>query len=272
MATKSGGVAEDAQNELYERLLDDIKEERAAVLRHPVYDCVRDIASLREFMKSHVFAVWDNMTLLKSLQRRLTCVDLPWLPPEDSSTARLVNEIVLTEETDDLDGRTFTSHVELYIMAMDEVGADSSPIRDFISTMKQGSTPDHALQPLPVPAETKRFVLDTLETAEGPVHKVAASFFLGREDLATPMFQRLIDVVIRLDDVSCDGLIAYANRHVVLDEGDHAPMAKQLLFNVCGSDSGRWAEATEAARRALKARCSLWDGIVASVGLSDGGG
>jgi len=41
---------------------------------HTLYSRVNDMPKLRTFMESHVFAVWDFMCLVKTLQKRLTCV------------------------------------------------------------------------------------------------------------------------------------------------------------------------------------------------------
>jgi alcohol dehydrogenase len=70
-----------------ERLRARLAPLRAALAGHPVYGRINGPAPLRLFMEHHVFAVWDFMSLLKALQRRLCCNDVPWLPPADQASA-----------------------------------------------------------------------------------------------------------------------------------------------------------------------------------------
>jgi hypothetical protein len=66
---------------------------------------VRHGAEVEIEVADHVFAVWDFMSLLKRLQQDLTCTKVPWFPADDARAARLINDIVIGEETDvDLDG------------------------------------------------------------------------------------------------------------------------------------------------------------------------
>src|SRR5579863_5189095 len=96
---------------------------RETLLKHPIYTKVDSLDRLREFMQIHVFAVWDFMSLVKRLQSEVTCHQLPWLPPARRQVARFTNEVVLGEESDlGPDGKP-SSHFELYLDAMDEVGA-----------------------------------------------------------------------------------------------------------------------------------------------------
>ena len=71
-----------------------IQPTRAALLSHPVYSQIKDFDGIKDFAKYHVFAVWDFMSLLKSLQIGLTCVSLPWIPVGSANTRFLINEIV----------------------------------------------------------------------------------------------------------------------------------------------------------------------------------
>ena len=65
---------------------------RVCLAEHPLYGHLRDEATLRAFMEAHVFAVWDFQSLLKALQRLVTCVDVPWVPTADPEARRLLNE------------------------------------------------------------------------------------------------------------------------------------------------------------------------------------
>jgi hypothetical protein len=118
-------------------LLEIVAPMRHRLIDHPLYGEVRDIQDLRIFLQSHVFAVWDFMSLLKSLQACLMCVATPWLPSAYPKSRRLINEIVLGEESDKF-GDGDISHFELYLQAMVEAEADTSAIRTLIDESKSG--------------------------------------------------------------------------------------------------------------------------------------
>ena len=51
-----------------------IKTLEKALFNHRIYGAVTGQQNMKLFMESHVFAVWDFMSLVKYLQRNLTCV------------------------------------------------------------------------------------------------------------------------------------------------------------------------------------------------------
>jgi hypothetical protein len=235
---------------------------RAELASHSIYDSLKDIEDVRRFMEYHVFAVWDFMSLLKSLQAQLTCVQVPWTPVGSPRVRRLLNEIVLEEETDVIDG-TPVSHFELYRRAMLEIGADSGPIDALMSALRQGMSVDHAMSKCRAPAGASAFVKNTFAfIATGKPHVIAAAFTFGREEPIPDMFRTLIRALGRQENNRLQTLLVYLDRHIGLDEDHHAPMAVEMLFELCGNDRGRWDEAANAAIAALKARMELWSAIV----------
>ena len=100
---------------------------------HPMYENLTTLKNIQIFMQYHVFAVWDFMSILKALQKEITCVSVPWtVSSYDPEMVRLVNEIVMAEESDiDHQGRA-VSHFSLYLRAMDEIGADTTLIKQFL--------------------------------------------------------------------------------------------------------------------------------------------
>ena len=102
---------------------------RDRLLRHPVHGSLGTLDDVRRFMSCHVFAVWDFMSLLKRLQRELTCVEVPWVPVGDAEVRFLINEIVCGEESDVDPRGGRIAHFDLYLRAMTEAGADTGPVR-----------------------------------------------------------------------------------------------------------------------------------------------
>ncbi|MFI1580258.1 DUF3050 domain-containing protein [Embleya sp. NPDC020630] len=245
------------------RLLGETAPVRQRVLRHTVYRELTDLAAIRVFMEHHVFAVWDFMSLLKSLQRRLTCVEVPWVPRGDAEIRRMVNEIVLGEESDTTSLGPL-SHFELYLAAMDGAGADTRPARRFLGLIADGVPVPEAVGACGAPAGAAAFVCRTWQVvAHAPLHCVAASFALGREELIPRMFDHLTT----LDDMH-DGRLAvfreYLARHIEVDGDDHGPMALRLLAQLCaaGPDPARaWRESAGTVTVSLRARADLWDAV-----------
>ena len=244
----------------YTLLMEQISPIRNTLIAHPVYTELRDLQSLRIFMESHSFAVWDFMSLLKTLQAQLTCVTVPWLPPKDIFSARLINDIVLAEETDEVSPGRFISHFDLYLAGMKEIGANTIPIQSFIQKLQQGIPVPIALDNIAIPATTKAFVLSTMEATFKSTHEVAATFLLGREDVIPSMFRRILQSLDQ-SSIDCKQLSLYLERHTHLDSDIHGPMGEQLLKHLCASDDQKWEQAVSAAKKALFERISLWNGL-----------
>jgi len=163
---------------------------RTSLLDHPLNSCLNNVEALRLFMQHHVFAVWDFMSLLKALQRRLCCVDIPWIPPTDRHGCRLVNEIVLGEESD-MDGQGgYGSHFDLYHRAMHQCGSSTDCVDRFLQELRTGSTMRLALELVDAPVAVREFVGHTFSIIEsGDICAVAAAFAFGREDLLPAVFR-----------------------------------------------------------------------------------
>lgn len=235
---------------------------RSQLVHHPVYEQIADIEDLRVFMQWHVFAVWDFMSLLKALQQALCCVTVPWTPSRDSAACRLVNLIVLGEESDEDGSGGFASHYELYRRAMRECGASTQMIDRFVDVVRDGRPVAFALDSIEAPQPVRAFVTQTFDIiARADVCALASAFTFGREDLLPDVFRRIVDEL----DTTTDGRLAifryYLDRHIALDGDEHGPMASRLVERLAGGSDAKWQTALDAAVTALESRIALWDGI-----------
>ena len=224
------------------------------VVNHPLYTRLNTIEDVRKLMETHVFAVWDFMSLLKGLQIELTSTKVPWKPVGDNKIRRLINSIVLEEESDiDSDGNP-SSHYEMYLGAMKECGANTIEIENFVNSVTDINLPK-------VNSSIDSFLSTTfnvLKTKEA--HRIAAAFTFGREDLIPDMFTAIVNDLNK--EYKLDKFVYYLERHLELDGGEHGPLALQLISDLCGDDNKKWQEVEQTAKDCLIARKDLWDVVL----------
>ena len=245
-----------------ERIKESINPLTDKIVHHKLYSAIEDIQDMRIFMQYHVYAVWDFMSLLKSLQKNLTCVNVPWFPVGDADTRYLINEIVTGEESDvDLNGIR-KSHFEMYLDAMDQCGADTSGIKVFIANLQTGSNLKDAFRIAKTPAAAQDFVNFTFEIINSnKTHLQSAIFTYGREDLIPGMFVSILNDIDRNFPDSISIFKYYIERHIEVDGDHHSNLAIQMTDNLCGEDEIKWDEALVSIKEALGKRINLWDGV-----------
>src|SRR5467141_1131119 len=235
--------------------------------RHPIYESIETVQHLRCFMEHHIYAVWDFMSLLKALQAAVAPAQTPWMPTSRPELRRVINQVVLGEECDEYNvaGTTrFISHFELYLLSMEEVRADTRPIRQFISVVNENGVEAALGLPI-VPRPAIKFVQSTFQfIREQKDHCTASAFAFGREDLIPAMFGALVERM-KISEVMAPNFHYYLKRHTQLDAETHGPLALQLVTALCGKNDHREQEAMNAAERALEARIVFWNGVEAAV-------
>ena len=232
--------------------------------RYSLPQAITSTADLRLFMEHHVFAVWDFMLLLKTLQQHLAPSGAPWVPPNHPEIAGLVNSLVAEEECDllpeSLGGPLHLSHFAIYRRAMLEIEANTSVID---AVLEQASCGDlaGALCHRDIPAPSARFLRTTQALiASGEVHALAAAFAYGRELLVPDLFRGLLD---RLNDLElpCSTFRWYLERHIVLDGDSHGPLAETMVLTLAGNDPAAHQTVQTVRRQVLADRSAFWDAI-----------
>lgn len=251
--------------------LDQIKEHQFRLANHPLLatPVIKHKHELQIFMQSHVYAVWDFMSMLKFLQNAIVPTTVPWVPTDRtrSSSARLINEIVFGEETDDFIGGGTSSHFDLYCQSMMEIGADTAPINSFIDTVKAEGL-DAAFQLNSIPEESLEFLRSTFKfIATGKPHVVAAAFCFGRETLITDMFNLLL-AQLEIPKSQAPRFYYYLERHIEIDGDAHGPASLDLIQLLCENDPVKTVEAEQAAIEAISARIKLWDAVLKKIQLA----
>jgi len=240
-----------------------IQSQKEILLKHSLYEKVKTIEDLHQFLECHVYAVWDFMSLLKALQSKLTCTTTPWFASSNPETRYLINEIVLAEESDlTLDGKRL-SHFEMYVDAMNYCGANTGEVDTFLKNIIDTKNIFIAIKQSNLHPKIKAFLDFTFRVIEeGKIHKIAACFTFGREDLIPNMFTEILKNFQRnFPETDLSKLIYYFERHIELDADEHGPMAMQMISELCQDDIQKWNDVEEVSILALEKRIGLWDAI-----------
>lgn len=243
-------------------ILSDVINEKSKELKtHSIFGAIRSMDELRYFMSWHVFAVWDFMSLVKRLQHEFTSVNLPWTPPSRPAAARLINDIVLGEESDVMPDGSHSSHFNLYLAAMREVGADTSQIECFVNLVRSNIAVDIALRMVNAPEPIQKFVLATIESAKNDsVYEVLGSFLYGREDAIPQMFKTLLsDWSVPPEETPI--FVYYLQRHIELDSDNHGPAATSLVNDVSAGNAYQLQQIYRAGISAIEHRIALWNAL-----------
>ena len=240
---------------------------RTQLQNHALYSNLNNLQDVQIFMEHHVYAVWDFMSLLKSLQQSLTCTNVPWMPGHNPVLARFINKIVHGEESDVNENGEPKSHFDMYLEAMHEIGASPAGIENLLSQLTQGKFISEAID-AEVENEAIRsflhFSFDTIHSKKA--HAVASAFTFGREDVIPDMFFEIVkNSQEKGTKNSFPKLTYYLERHIEVDGGEHGPLSLKMINELCGADDTKWAEAEKIAVQSLEHRILLWDTINAQI-------
>ncbi|MDA9878747.1 DUF3050 domain-containing protein [Flavobacteriaceae bacterium] len=251
---------------MIERIEKELSPLRVQLQNHSIYEAIHSIQDIRVFMEHHVFAVWDFMSLLKQLQNLLSCNTIPWRPSGSPAASRLINEIVWGEESDLNRKGIPMSHFEMYIEAMDSLGANPQEIHYIIEQLESGNNIKSILESSTLPKHLVDFMKFTFEVVQSEQsHIIAAVFTFGREDLIPDMFIEIIRNLKKSQSGNIDDLVYYFERHIEVDSGEHGPLALKMIQSLCGEDSKKWEQALSYSKQAMQLRIQLWDGILMTI-------
>ena len=243
--------------------LNDLKQK---IIAHPLFANKLEPRHICKFMESHIFAVWGFMSILKSLQKLITPNNLPWMPNKNTKNGlvNFVNEIILCEESDFIEGIGFISHYEIYLLAMDNMGAKRDQLDKLTSRITDKGYNKIYIDDIDASEEVKSFLKHDLDVSmNGTLPEIIGAFTLGREKVIPNMFSYILPAI--KETTTSKYFVTYLKRHIDVDGDRHGPLSLKLLNASCDKKQLSLAYAT--AIKSLELRLSVWDKIYEDISV-----
>ncbi len=226
---------------------------------HKLYERVSDENALRTFVEHHVICVWSYSFLLRNIYQELVSVIHPLNSQGQKEAIRLISEIILDEEVEEQHDGSLMSHMEVYMEAMQDLGADLGPIVTFFDMQDAGADWQDALEAAEFSPAITEYARCIGSFFKRPLHERAAILFYEGEPYIPDQF--LSKLGLLSSKHRTHRLLDYFERHI---EGLKRPgfsAAGRLVEIFCG-DSDAFNEAAEkAAECAMKARIEFWNQV-----------
>ena len=234
---------------------------------HRIYDRLHDEASLRLFVEHHVICVWIYNYLMRDLYQEIANHIQPMSSQVQKEAIRLISELVLEEEVDEQNDGTLISHMEIYLEAMQDLGADVGPIMSFFDLLESGKDWVEAARQAHFPIESQLYFEKINVFFESPVHERAALLFYEGEPYVPDSFLNKLNVLSQTAKTA--RLLEYFEKHI---EGLKRPgfsAIGRLVELFCGDDEDLNAAAEARAEEAMKIRLEFWGQIAGKLSDKD---
>ena len=224
---------------------------------HKLYSYITSEENLRFFMERHVICVWGYQTLMRSLQKDLMESAQPLNSDPFKEALRLINELILDEELEAAPDGKITSHLELYLDAMEDLNCDMVPILGFFDLLESGVGQQKALRGAGFSKEAVAFGSYLINCLRKPLHQRATVLFYEGEPYIPDAFLGQLDQFNPYKKV--EKLIDYFERHI---EGLKKPGfsgAGRLVEILCLGDNKLNRQAEKTAESVMSKRIDLWN-------------
>lgn len=224
---------------------------------HKLYKGIQDDNALKTFVEHHILCVWGYNFLMRNLYKDLVSRIEPLATQPQKEAQRLIAEMMVEEEFAEQEDGSSASHLELYIEAMQMIGADTAPTITLFDMYENGQEWKIGLQQSNFPSLAARYARCILSFAERPLHERAALLFYEGEPFIPDSFLHAISGM----SPGADALVEYFERHI---EGLKKPgfsASGRLVELFCGDDEALNDEAEKAAELIMNLRIELFNEI-----------